>query len=239
MNILILKWTYVLVVLMFLFCCESVYAAQQSNDTKISTQQNVTKTSTSATTILVKNSTEAITNKNKTDTTHSRGREGVIDPIKSSTSNTTNQVTETQITNPKPQNITVNIETKKPDEKLNKTMPINNTVNVTATTEKKPIKKHKPKPTFTESDDSIQPQLSSSDEHKNEYKTQKVQSSLDFILDKKSNNRSEYIVPIVAVIMSVPLVAIVISLIYKRSTDWWQHRNYRRMDFLIEGMYNT
>lgn len=52
-------------------------------------------------------------------------------------------------------------------------------------------------------------------------------------------NRAKYVTPIVAVIMSVPFVAVVISLIYKRGADWWQHRNYKRMDFLIDGMYQN
>lgn len=63
-------------------------------------------------------------------------------------------------------------------------------------------------------------------------------SNIDTLLEKKSK-RANYVIPIVAVILSVPLVAIIISFLYKRGTDWWQHRNYRRMDFLIEGMYNN
>lgn len=63
-------------------------------------------------------------------------------------------------------------------------------------------------------------------------------SNIDTLLEKKTR-RANYVIPIVAVILSVPLVAIIISFLYKRGTDWWQHRNYRRMDFLIEGMYNN
>uniref|UniRef100_V5H2T8 Uncharacterized protein n=1 Tax=Anoplophora glabripennis TaxID=217634 RepID=V5H2T8_ANOGL len=62
--------------------------------------------------------------------------------------------------------------------------------------------------------------------------------NIDTLLEKKSN-RANYVIPIVAVILSVPLVAIIMSVLYKRGQDWWQHRNYRRMDFLIEGMYNN
>lgn len=50
---------------------------------------------------------------------------------------------------------------------------------------------------------------------------------------------TNFVVPIVAVILAVPLVAIVASVLYKRGTEWWQHRHYRRMDFLIDGMYNN
>ncbi|CAH1159327.1 unnamed protein product [Phaedon cochleariae] len=63
-------------------------------------------------------------------------------------------------------------------------------------------------------------------------------SNIDDSLNKKSK-RANYIIPIVAVILSVPLVTIIISVLYKRGKDWWQHRNYRRMDYLIEGMYNS
>lgn len=61
---------------------------------------------------------------------------------------------------------------------------------------------------------------------------------MDTNMDKRVR-RAAYIVPIVAVILSVPLVAVLISLLYKKGKDWWQHRNYRRMDYLIEGMYNS
>ncbi|KAJ8949677.1 hypothetical protein NQ314_008138 [Rhamnusium bicolor] len=79
--------------------------------------------------------------------------------------------------------------------------------------------------------------LSETKYNKSEVHTPKI-PSFDTILEEKSN-RADYVVPIVAVILSVPLVAIIISVLYKRGTDWWQHRNYRRMDFLIEGMYNN
>lgn len=55
----------------------------------------------------------------------------------------------------------------------------------------------------------------------------------------ENGKKTDYIVPIVVVILSVPLVAILSSVLYKRGAEWWQHRHYRRMDFLIEGMYNN
>ncbi|XP_019869077.1 uncharacterized protein LOC109597760 [Aethina tumida] len=61
---------------------------------------------------------------------------------------------------------------------------------------------------------------------------------VDVYSDRESHS-ADYVVPIVAVILSVPLVAIIISVLYKKAADWWTHRNYRRMDFLIEGMYNN
>ncbi|XP_056643626.1 uncharacterized protein LOC130449688 [Diorhabda sublineata] len=63
-------------------------------------------------------------------------------------------------------------------------------------------------------------------------------AQMDTNIDKRVR-RAAYIMPIVAVILSVPLVAVLISLLYKKGKDWWQHRNYRRMDYLIEGMYNS
>lgn len=57
--------------------------------------------------------------------------------------------------------------------------------------------------------------------------------------DSKEHKRAAYLIPIIAVIFSVPLVAAIISVLYKRGSEWWQHRHYRRMDFLIEGMYNN
>lgn len=49
----------------------------------------------------------------------------------------------------------------------------------------------------------------------------------------------DYVLPIVLTILAVPLVAILIAFLYKRGAEWWQHRHYRRMDFLIEGIYNN
>lgn len=48
----------------------------------------------------------------------------------------------------------------------------------------------------------------------------------------------DYIVPIVITVMAVPLLAIGAFVLYKRSRDCWDRRHYRRMDFLIDGMYN-
>ncbi|KAK9870965.1 hypothetical protein WA026_009927 [Henosepilachna vigintioctopunctata] len=55
----------------------------------------------------------------------------------------------------------------------------------------------------------------------------------------KIGSRSNIVLPVIAVILSVPLVGILIVVFYKRGAEWWQHRHYRRMDFLIDGMYNN
>ncbi|KAL1509822.1 hypothetical protein ABEB36_004502 [Hypothenemus hampei] len=93
---------------------------------------------------------------------------------------------------------------------------------------------HKPKPLITETDTDYIDHVNGDKISSNN----KSVNQIDQVLLKK-NIRSNYIVPIVAVILSVPLVAILLSFIYKRSSDWWQHRNYKRMDFLIEGMYQN
>lgn len=87
------------------------------------------------------------------------------------------------------------------------------------------------KPTITENsdDDLLQPDPKPSKINANEQATD----------NSKEHKRAAYLIPIIAVIFSVPLVAVVISVLYKRGSEWWQHRHYRRMDFLIEGMYNN
>ncbi|KAH1027025.1 uncharacterized protein LOC109532971 isoform X2 [Dendroctonus ponderosae] len=88
------------------------------------------------------------------------------------------------------------------------------------------------KPLITEADTDY---ISQEDSIENEIDVEEIDPSL---LSSKST-RSKYIIPIVVVILSVPLVAILLSLLYKRGADWWQHRNYKRMDFLIEGIYQN
>nr|XP_023015916.1 putative uncharacterized protein DDB_G0281733 [Leptinotarsa decemlineata] len=56
---------------------------------------------------------------------------------------------------------------------------------------------------------------------------------------KKKSKQADYVIPIVAVILSIPLVTIIFSVLFKRGKDWWQHRNYKRVDYLIEGMYQS
>jgi hypothetical protein len=91
---------------------------------------------------------------------------------------------------------------------------------------------HKPTITIAEdegpSDSDTKTKLNDTDNHG---------ISIESVTEKQQ--KTDYVVPIVVVILSVPLVAIVFSVLYKRGADWWQHRHYRRMDFLIEGMYNN
>lgn len=93
------------------------------------------------------------------------------------------------------------------------------------------------KPLVTESDSDY---INISESDKNISKENVLTpEQIDPLISKTKTKRSDYVVPIVVVILSVPLVAIAISFVYKRCADWWQHRNYKRMDFLIEGMYHN
>lgn len=59
------------------------------------------------------------------------------------------------------------------------------------------------------------------------------------ITNRRVDKGSYYVLPIVLTILAVPLLAIILTVVYKRGSEWWQHRHYRRMDFLIDGMYNN
>ncbi|XP_046748808.1 uncharacterized protein LOC124412730, partial [Diprion similis] len=48
----------------------------------------------------------------------------------------------------------------------------------------------------------------------------------------------DYIVPIAITIMAVPLLGVGAFVLYRQGRDCWDKRHYRRMDFLIDGMYN-
>ncbi|XP_014208897.1 uncharacterized protein LOC106639675 [Copidosoma floridanum] len=48
----------------------------------------------------------------------------------------------------------------------------------------------------------------------------------------------DYIVPIIITFTALPLLGVTFYVLYKRGKDYWSKRHYRRMDFLIDGMYN-
>lgn len=48
----------------------------------------------------------------------------------------------------------------------------------------------------------------------------------------------DYIVPVIITIVALPILGTVIFVLYRRGRDCWDKRHYRRMDFLIDGMYN-
>ena len=61
--------------------------------------------------------------------------------------------------------------------------------------------------------------------------SQSVSHSKDF-------SRTDYVIPVVLVIMTVPLVIVLALFLYRKGSEFWERRHYRRMDFLIDGMYN-
>lgn len=48
----------------------------------------------------------------------------------------------------------------------------------------------------------------------------------------------DYIVPVIITIVALPLLGAATFMVYRRGRDCWDKRHYRRMDFLIDGMYN-
>ncbi|XP_076249697.1 uncharacterized protein LOC143188996 [Calliopsis andreniformis] len=89
---------------------------------------------------------------------------------------------------------------------------------VTAST----IKEHKAKPTVTVAgpNSDKQPFVSS------------VRSHLG--MPKKI----DYVLPVIITLIALPVLGAIMFMIYKQGRDCWDKRHYRRMDFLIDGMYN-
>lgn len=52
------------------------------------------------------------------------------------------------------------------------------------------------------------------------------------------NSKKEVLVPVAASIFLLPLIGIFIFFIWRRTKEYWDKRYYKRMDFLIDGMYN-
>nr|XP_034183418.1 uncharacterized protein LOC117605798 [Osmia lignaria] len=53
-------------------------------------------------------------------------------------------------------------------------------------------------------------------------------------MSKKIN----YVFPVIVTLIALPILGAIIFMIYKQGRDCWDKRHYRRMDFLIDGMYN-
>jgi len=62
---------------------------------------------------------------------------------------------------------------------------------------------------------------------------------IDSVPDRMQNKGEKYIFPLVVLIFLVPMILGVGIIILRRVRDYWQTRHYRRMDFLVDGMYNT
>jgi len=52
------------------------------------------------------------------------------------------------------------------------------------------------------------------------------------------SRKIDYIVPVIITIVALPILGAAIFILYRRGRDCWDKRHYRRMDFLIDGMYN-
>ncbi|XP_026491322.1 uncharacterized protein LOC113397259 [Vanessa tameamea] len=55
---------------------------------------------------------------------------------------------------------------------------------------------------------------------------------------KKAGSHPGMIMPIVITILVVPMFAVVGYMALKRGREAWKNRHYKRMDFLLDGMYN-
>ncbi|KAG7187984.1 hypothetical protein KM043_013940 [Ampulex compressa] len=81
--------------------------------------------------------------------------------------------------------------------------------------------RHKPKPTVTIGEGGNDPV-----------------GQLSTLEPPATRRRIDYIIPIAITAITLPLMAVASFAVYKRGKDCWDKRHYRRMDFLIDGMYN-
>lgn len=54
--------------------------------------------------------------------------------------------------------------------------------------------------------------------------------------EEKSNHN--FIMSIVGILVAIPFIVLVVNCAVRRARDYWSKRRYRRMDYLIEDMYN-
>ncbi|XP_059060237.1 uncharacterized protein LOC131853387 [Achroia grisella] len=90
--------------------------------------------------------------------------------------------------------------------------------------------------------------LAEVDEHtKNEQLS--IKSSSESVIDQIPNpnvkkieamnsSRPDLIMPVVITILTVPLFAVLGYMALRRGQEAWKNRHYKRMDFLLDGMYN-
>lgn len=85
------------------------------------------------------------------------------------------------------------------------------------------VQEHKPKPTATV----IEP-----NSDKQAFIPHTKGSHLG--MPKKIN----YVLPVIVTLIALPVLGAIVFMLYKQGRDCWDKRHYRRMDFLIDGMYN-
>lgn len=108
---------------------------------------------------------------------------------------------------------------------------VNNTLYLTNITQKllsapvtaSSIQEHKPKPTAT---------VIESNNDKQAFIPRTKGSRIG--MPKKI----DYVLPVIVTLIALPVLGAIIFMVYKQGRDCWDKRHYRRMDFLIDGMYN-
>ncbi|XP_076302418.1 uncharacterized protein LOC143220690 [Lasioglossum baleicum] len=50
--------------------------------------------------------------------------------------------------------------------------------------------------------------------------------------------RIDYVFQVIIALIALPALGAILFIVYKQGRDCWEKRHYRRMDFLIDGMYN-
>lgn len=106
---------------------------------------------------------------------------------------------------------------------------VNNTLYLTNVTQKllsvttSSVQEHKPKPTAT---------VIESNNDKQAFIPHTKGSRLG--MPKKI----DYVLPVIVTLIALPVLGAIIFMVYKQGRDCWDKRHYRRMDFLIDGMYN-
>lgn len=56
--------------------------------------------------------------------------------------------------------------------------------------------------------------------------------------ERARHSRRELVIPVVSLIFTVPMLLGLATVVFRRFRDYWQTRHYRRMDFLVDGLYN-
>lgn len=120
------------------------------------------------------------------------------------------------------------------------------TTTIAPTTTKAPTKKpteavpKKPTRTYSVEDvpgllDEVQKE-SSVPEMRNDDNEPRILQSSETINDRASGH--DYLVPVIALIFMIPFFVIFANCAVRCGRDYWSKRKYRRMDYLIEDMYN-
>lgn len=66
----------------------------------------------------------------------------------------------------------------------------------------------------------------------------KVPYDVDILTEIISKHSRNILVPVIVSVILLPLVGILVFFIWRKSKEYWDKRYYKRMDFLIDGMYN-